>query len=168
MESRIIYNINKFIAFLFGEKNKNDPEQIIYNKLLRLEGEELEDWMNAKIKKYITGKGYQYDFQGVEFEGIEGRFTFQDWYWFNIYNGTGEAMSQDEIYGEQILKPLSLKEEYKIIVDKIQIIKNYTVYYIQEVDWAMAICIDYLEMYIMTMNSENLKEYIIQQVNRFK
>jgi hypothetical protein len=77
-------------------------------------------------------------------------------------------MSQDEIYGEQILKPLSLKEEYKIIVDKIQIIKNYTVYYIQEVDWAMAICIDYLEMYIITMNSENLKAYIIQQVNRFK
>jgi len=54
MESRIIYTIEKFIAFLFGEKNENDPEQKIYNKLLRLEGDELEFWMNEKVKGYIN------------------------------------------------------------------------------------------------------------------
>jgi hypothetical protein len=53
MESRIIYHIDKFVAFLFGENNKNDPEQRIYKKLLRLEGEELETWMNEKVKTIL-------------------------------------------------------------------------------------------------------------------
>ena len=85
MESRIIYNIENFVAFLFGEKNENDPEQRIYNKLLRLEGEELEDWMNSKVKKYITGKDYFFKFQGDEFEGIDGPTLFKNWYWNNIF-----------------------------------------------------------------------------------
>ena len=133
-----------------------------------MEGDELENWMNEKLKKYIIFAGYYYEFKGDEFEGIEERVRFQNWYWSNIYKGTGEAMSRDKIYGEKILKPLSVKEEYKIIVDKIQIIKNDTVCYIQDVDWAMEIFMDYLEMYTLTMSNEVLKEYIIQQVSRFK
>ena len=54
MESRIVYHIEKFITYLFGEKNENDADQRIYNKLLQLEGEELETWINDKLKKYIT------------------------------------------------------------------------------------------------------------------
>jgi hypothetical protein len=74
MEQKFIYHIDKFVAFLFGKENVNDPEQKIYNKLLKLEGEELEDWMNTKVKKYITFTGYLCDFQGDDFEGSRHRF----------------------------------------------------------------------------------------------
>jgi hypothetical protein len=33
----------------------------------------------------------------------------KEWYWSNIYGGTGEAMSQDEMFGEKKLDQLSLK-----------------------------------------------------------
>ena len=56
MESRIIYHIEKFIIYLFGENNENDTDQRIYNKLLQLEGEELESWVNEKLKKYIRDR----------------------------------------------------------------------------------------------------------------
>jgi hypothetical protein len=65
MESRIIYHIDKFVAFLLGKENENDPEQRIYNKLLRLEGDELKTWINENLKKYIIFSGY-YDFQWLE------------------------------------------------------------------------------------------------------
>jgi len=77
MESRIIYHIDKFVTYLFGENNCNDPEQRIYNKLLRLEGYELEQWMD-KIKCYINFVGYyNYD---QDFEGIVGPIKFETWY----------------------------------------------------------------------------------------
>ena len=40
MESRIICVIDKYISFLFGNRNEKDPEQKMYNKLLQLEGDE--------------------------------------------------------------------------------------------------------------------------------
>ena len=166
MESRIIYTINKFIAFLFGEKNENDREQRIYNKLLRLEGEELENWMNEKIKRYILGKGYLIEFERAKFEGIEGIVKFKEWYWSNIYGETGEATSHDEIFGEKRLYPLSLKAEYKIMKYKLDTFQKIPIYYDPRVDWAMEIFMDYMQMYIMTMSSEGLKAYIIQQVNK--
>ena len=63
METKIQYHVDKFVSFLFGSNNENDPEQRIYNKLLRLEGNQLEDWMNTKIKRYITGTGYFFEFK---------------------------------------------------------------------------------------------------------
>ena len=165
MESRIIYNIENFVAFLFGEKNENDPEQRIYNKLLRLEGEELEDWINAKVKKYITGKDYFFKFQGDEFEGIDGPTLFKNWYWNNIFEGTGKAMSHHEIYGRHLYMSIDLNEEFKIIKDKIQIFKEKFVYYESERKCGYLIFMDYLEMFIMTMSSEDLKNFIIQQVD---
>jgi len=167
MESRIIYTIDKFISFLFGEKNENDREQRIYNKLLQLEGEELESWMNEKIKRYILGKGYLIEFERANFEGIEGIVKFKEWYWSNIYGETGEAMSQDEMFGEKSFLSICGKAEYKIINYKLQIFKKMNVYHYANEDWAMKIFMDYMEMYIMKMTSEDLKAYIIQQVNRF-
>jgi len=168
MESRIIYNIEKYIAFLFGEKNEGDNEQRIYYKLLRLEGDELENWMNEKIKRYIIGTGYLIEFEKDQFEGIEVRVKFKEWYWSNIYGETGEAMSQDEIFGEKRLCPLSLKAEYKIMKYKLDTFQKRPIYYDPKVDWAMEIFMDYMQMYIMTMTSEDLKAYIIQQVKQFK
>jgi succinate dehydrogenase flavin-adding protein (antitoxin of CptAB toxin-antitoxin module) len=161
MESKIIYNIEKFIAFLFGKENYNDPEQRIYNKLLRLEGEKLETWMNEKVKKYIIGNYYYYDFQ--RFEGIYGPIIFKSWY--NIYNKTGEVMSMEEIYGEKRYILIKFKPEFIIIKDKIQTFKDKIVYYDISLDWEFLILTDYLEMYIMTMSSEDLKSYIIQLVD---
>jgi hypothetical protein len=83
MESRIIYHIDKFVAFLFGKNNYNDPEQRIYNKLHRLEDEELENWVNKKLKNYITFTKYFFDFQGEKFEGIDGSIRFELWYTIN-------------------------------------------------------------------------------------
>ena len=161
MESRIIYHIDKFISFLFGKENYNDPEQRIYNKLLRLEGDELETWMNEKMKKYIIGNYDYYEFQG--FEGIYGPIIFKSWY--NVCNNTGEVMSMKKIFGETRYILIKFKEEYKIIKDKIQTFKKKNVYYDIQLDWEFLILTDYLEMFIMTMSSENLKTYIIQLVN---
>lgn len=165
MESRIIYNIEKFVAFLFGKENDNDPEQRIYNKLLRLEGEELDIWMNKKVKKYITGKDYFFEFQGDNFEGVDGPTLFKNWYWNNIFEGTGKALSHHEIYGEHLYISIYLNEEFKIIKNKIQIFKEKFIHYERERKWGIMIFMDYLEMYIMSMNAEDLKEFIIRQVD---
>ena len=165
MEPRIIYHVDKFVSFLFGVKNENDPEQRIYNKLLRLEGEELEIWINKKVKKYITGKGYLIEFQRENFEGIDGRITFQDWYWYNISNKTGEVMGMREIYEANNYISVYFKKEYKIIKIKLQNFKEKNTYYYKKLNWEIIIFMDYLEMYIMNMNAENLKSYIIQQVD---
>jgi hypothetical protein len=168
MESKIIYNIEKFIAFLFGENNENDPEQRIYNKLLRLEGDELEIWMNEKVKKYITGTDYYYEFKGDKFEGIEGCILFKTWHMNNIYNKNGEVMTMKEIFEEKSYTLIRFKKEYKIIKNKIQTFKKEKVYYDLELYWGMLIFMDYFTMYIMSMSSEDLKAYIIQLVDPFE
>ena len=165
MESKIIYNIEKFITFLFGENNMNDADQRIYNKLLRLEGEELENWMNEKVKKYITGTDYYFEFKGDKFEGIHGSILFKTWHMNNIYDKTGEVMTMKEIFGEKSYTLISFNKEYKIIKDKIQNFKKEKVYYDLQLDWGMLIFMDYFIMYIMSMSSEDLKSYIIQLVD---
>ena len=67
MESRIINHIENFISYLLGENNENDREQRVYHKLLHLEGEKLEDWMNKKFKTYIIAKKYNFEFRGDNF-----------------------------------------------------------------------------------------------------
>jgi hypothetical protein len=91
MESRIIYHLEKFIAFLFGEKNPNDPEQKIYNKLLRLEGEELENWMDRKVKKYIARRNFvYYELEREELEKIDYQIMFKTWYKSHIDSQSGK------------------------------------------------------------------------------
>lgn len=161
MESRIIYHIDKFIAFLFGKENYNDPEQRIYNKLLRLEGDELETWINTKIKNYIIGKGKFFEFKG--FEGIYGSVLFNTWYLNN--NNNKKVMTMNEIFGEKRYILIKFKPEFIIIKDKIQTFKEKDVYYDIPLDWESLIFMDYFIMYIMSMSSEDLKSYIIQQVD---
>lgn len=168
MESRIIYHIEKFVAYLFGENNVNDTEQRIYNKLLRLEGEELETWMNAKLKKYITGKEYLFEFQGENFEGIDGPTSFKDWYCYNIRNTPEEVMRMEEIYGKILYTSVCFTKEYKNIKDKIQNFKKRVIFYDMETNWRLDTITDYIEMYIMTMSSEDLKNFIIRQVDQIE
>ena len=165
MEPRIIYHIDKFVAYLFGENNVNDTEQRIYAKLLRLEGDELEAWMNEKLKKYITGKSYFFEFEGDAFEGIDGPTLFKDWYLYNIRNKTGEVMKMEEIYGKILYTSVCFTKEYKMIKDKIQDFKKRFIFYEMESEWRLDTITDYIEMYIMSMSSSDLKSYIIQQVD---
>ena len=168
MESKIIYNIEKFIIYLFGKNNYNDSEQRIYNKLLCLKGDELECWMNEKVKKYITGTDYYYEFKGDKFEGIHGSILFKTWHMNNIYDKTGEVMTMKEIFGEKSYTLISFNKEYKIIKDKIQNFKKEKVYYDLQLNWGMLIFMDYFIMYIMSMSSEDLKSYIIQLMDPFE
>jgi hypothetical protein len=161
MESRIIYHIEKFIYYLLGGENENDREQRIYNKLLRLEGDKLEIWMNEKFKKYIIAKKYNFELMEDEFEGFYGPMIFRSWYYSHLYCESDELMNMEDIYGE-------FNEEYKNIISKIQNFQEKVVYYNQQLDWKMAIILDYIEMYIMTMNSSDLKTYIIKLVGPIK
>jgi len=165
MEQNIQYHVDKFVAFLFGENNVNDTEQRIYNKLLSLEGEELENWVNTKLKIYITGKYYFFEFEGGHFEGIDGPTLFKDWYLYNIRNTPEEVMRMEEIYGKILYTSVCFTEEYKTIKDKIQNFKKRFVYYGSDTDWRLDTIKDYIEMYIMSMSSEDLKNFIIQQVD---
>jgi succinate dehydrogenase flavin-adding protein (antitoxin of CptAB toxin-antitoxin module) len=163
MESRIICHIDKFVAFLFGENNYNDPEQRIYNKLLCLEGKELENWVNKKLKNYITFTKYFFDFQGEKFEGIDGSIRFELWYTINYLKKNSELMRYDEIYDRT--NPEHIRELQTIKFKLHQFKSPNTINYDMDIDWKLHIMTDYLEMYIMTMSAEDLKSYIIQLVD---
>jgi hypothetical protein len=163
MESRIVYHIEKFIAFLFGEKNECDEEQRIYNKLLRLEGEELETWINEKVKGYINFVSYFCDFQGDEFEGIGGPTRFEMWYTIHSLKENSELMRYDEIYDRTNPEYARELHEIKIKIHQYQFpnARNYD----RDLDWKLHIMTDYMQMYITTMSTVDLKAYIIQQVD---
>jgi hypothetical protein len=133
MESRIIYHIEKFISYLLGENNENDREQRVYAKLLQLEGEKLEDWMNEKFKKYIIAKKYNLELRGDNFEGIYGPLIFKNWYYSQVDCKRDKFMSIED-------------------------------YYDQKLYYEITIITDYMEMYIMSMSSSDLKKYIIQLI----
>ena len=159
IENLYIYHINLYLSFIFGKKNENDPEQRIYNKLLRLEGDELNVWVNAKLKKFITGEGILSQFQGDQFEGIQGRTIFISWYFLKENWKAPEAKLvylYDIYYNNNIL----LKKEFNEIKEKLfqhgYKDDNYLA-------WDIEMMNDYLKMFIMSMNSEDLKTYIIQQ-----
>jgi len=168
-------NIEKFISFLFGEKNESDPEQRIYNKLLRLEGEELENWVNEKLKPYIIFAGYCCDFEGDEFEGILGATLFSTWYlWpsqWNLETSIG-LISFDEIFDTTY--PNYETELQEIIDDIHNFQQPYVRSYRQISDISeyseckINIMTDYMVMYIMTKNTDELKNYIIQLVDPFE
>jgi hypothetical protein len=163
METKIQYLINNFVAFLFGETNDNDPEQRIYNKLLRLEGDELEAWINEKIKNYITFTGYYCEFQGNEFEGIEGPTRFEMWYTLNSLRENSRLMHYVDLYDRSDPEYTNDLQSITLKLHNFQqpIIRDYD----RDLDWRLHIITDYMEMFIMTMTSENLKSYIIQQVD---
>ena len=56
-EMKMIEVINEFIIFML---TKNDEEKIIYSKLNELEDEDLEDWVNEKLKNYL-GNEWEYE-----------------------------------------------------------------------------------------------------------
>ena len=152
MESRIINHIENFISYLLGENNENDREQRVYHKLLHLEGEKLEDWMNKKFKTYIIAKKYNFEFRGDNFEGIYSQLIFKHWYY-----------SQHDCKRDKFMSI----EDYQFLIDKIQNYQNKIIYYDQNLDWQMNIITDYMEMYIMSMSSSDLKKYIIQLFEPF-
>jgi hypothetical protein len=150
MESRIIYHVEKYISYLFGRENDYDQEQRIYNKLLRLEGEELEGWMNDTLKSYMTGRLTYDDFRGDQLEDIDGNIRFKEWYLYHM--SIGDVMDVGEIYGENLeeyqeLKSRIPKYKYKTPWNELEFIGNY------------------MEMFIMGKSTEELKSYIIQLVD---
>jgi hypothetical protein len=162
MEHKIQYHIDKFVAFLFGRENENDPEQIIYNRLLRLEGDELEVWMNEKVKKYINFIGFYFEFQGVEFEGIAGPFRFETWYNIHSMRENSELLLYQEIYDSSDPEYTHELQEIKLKLHKFQ--EQNSRNYDRDLHWRIHILTDYMEMFILSMNAEDLKSYIIEQV----
>jgi len=160
MESRIIYHIEKYIAFLFGEENPYDDEQRIYKKLLRLDGQELETWMNEILKKYIIGNIDYEDFRGDKLEEIYGHIKFKTWYLYHISIDSTDVMCLEEIYGENI-------EEYRELKYNVLHYEHRPFPYLA-VNKEMSkieFVEKYMEMYITEKSSDELKSYIIQLVD---
>jgi hypothetical protein len=63
-EMKMIEVIDKFIIYMLTE---NDKEKIIYSKLNELDDEELEDWVNEKLKNYLANGG---DYEEIENQEI--------------------------------------------------------------------------------------------------
>jgi hypothetical protein len=162
METKIQYHVDKFVAFLFGKENDKDPEQKIYNKLLLLERDELEDWINEKVKPYITFTGFYCDFHGENFEEIGGPTLFKKWYNLHSIKEPSELMKYDEIFDRS--NPDYRVELYTIKLKLRKFQKPLTTNYDMDLDWKVHIMRDYMKMFIMTMTAEELKYYIIQQV----
>jgi len=163
MENKIQYHVDKFVAFLFGKENENDPEQIIYNKLLRLEGDELEVWMNEKVKKYIIFAGFYCEFQGDEFEGIAGPTRFDTWHTIYSLKENSNLMLYDEIYDHSDPECIHELQEMKLKLREWQHPNSRN--YDRDLNWRLHILTDYMEMFIMTTSTEDLKSYIIEQVD---
>ncbi len=156
MESRIISHVDKYITFLFGGENHYDREQKLYKKLLRLEGEELDVWMNTKLKRFISGDTYQEEFDRNEFEGVVGLIYFVSWYYYKFDPDYGDLMSMDEIFGLEF-------DEYLLIKEKIQNYQEKIIDYESiKCNWRNVFMADYLKMYVYSMSSEELKSHIIQ------
>ena len=160
MESKIIYHIEKFIIFLLGKKNENDSNQQIYNKLIELEGEELDIWVNANLKKYIICAGEYFEVK----ENIN-KSIFKIWYMTISYwsfDPLIQPIKLDEIYNQSDPDYL---EELQIIKLKLHIFQGEHAKNYDEIpNWKLCIIADYMEMYINNMNSIDLKYYIIQLV----
>ena len=163
METQIIYHIEKFIAFLFGEKNPNDPEQRIYHKLLQLEGEELEKWTKEKLRDYITGQGDHNAFVGDEFEGIRSRMIFSQWYYSPSHwrETENKIFWLDDIYDDKIENEIN-QVKAKLYQFQGLIEREYFGC------WKMIMMEDYLEMFIANMETNYLKEYIQSIVDPFE
>ena len=159
MESRIICVVDKYISFLFGNRNEKDPEQRIYNKLLQLEGDELEDWVNTKLKNYIIEAGNACEYEGDEFEGIGGTTIMSTWYNTQILETSNDVMRFDEIYGQY---PENQKELQNLIVKLNRFFWECPFDYIRNLSWKMHVICDYRSLYIMIMSATALKSYIIQ------
>ena len=158
IEVEYIYHYDQFISFLFGNKNEKDPEQRIYNKLLQLEGEELEDWVNTKLKNYITYKGPDAEFR--DFEGVSGRRMLIGWHTLAINwtkrEGTNKLPYLEDIYYKS---GKLLENELTEINNKL---KEAAIPINHENYWETGLFTNYLEMYIMNMSATELKSYIIQ------
>jgi len=158
MESRIIYHIEKFISYLFGEKNKNDADQRIYNKLLQLEGEELNIWVNQKLKKYIICAGEYF-----ELEENMSKYFFKIWYVTFCYHKKDPLfMKYDEIFNQSDPNYIEELETIKIKLCNYQ--GHNIKIYDNLLNWKLCIIADYMEMYIMNINCQDIKFYIIQLV----
>jgi hypothetical protein len=162
MESRIVYHIEKFITYLFGEKNENDGDQRIYNKLLQLEGEELETWVNDKLKKYIICAGEYY-----ELEDNMSKYVFKIWYvTVCYYKDDPLFMKYHEIFNQT--EP-DYFQELETLKMKLRIYQGPNAKNYDDIpSWKLCIIADYMEMYIMSMNVEDMKPYIIQLVEPFE
>jgi hypothetical protein len=162
METRIIYHIEKFISYLFGEKNDNDADQRIYNKLLQLEGEDLNIWVNEKLKKYIICAGEYF-----ELEENMSKYVFKIWYVTLCYHRNDPLfMKYDEIFNQCDPDYIQELENIKM---KLRIYQTSNAKIYDDItNWKLCIIADYMEMYIMNMNSEDLKSYIIQLVEPFE
>ena len=158
MESRIIYHIEKFISYLFGVKNENDADQRIYNKLLQLEEKELDVWVNEKLKKYIICAGEYF-----ELEENMSKYIFKIWYVTFCYHRNDPLfMKYDEIFNQS---DPNYVQELETIKMKLRIYQTSNAkIYDDIINWKLCIIADYMEMYIMTMNSENIKSYIVQLI----
>jgi hypothetical protein len=160
IECKLIYHYDQFILYLFGKRNGNDPEQRIYNKLLQLEGEELENWVNEKLKKYIIGKSSNKDFE--DFEGVCKITILISWYtlstnWLERDKKTNKLVWLSNIYYKS---GILLEKELDEINSKLNEIIPITC----ENNWITDLFQKYLEFYIMNMNANELKEYIIQMI----
>ena len=158
MESKIIHHVDKYITFLFGGEHDYDREQKLYNKLLRLEGHELEEWVNTRLKKFIKGEVFQDQFDENKFEGVPALIFFASWYFYKYDPDLGGLMSLNEIFDGG-------GEEYQLIKEKIQNFDKRIFNKFCESDkynWRIVFMKDYLNMYVDSMSSEELKSHIIQ------
>ena len=155
IEIQYIPCFDKFVTFLFGEKNPNDPEQRIYNKLLQLEEEDLEKWTNEKLKDYITGQGEHNSFVEDEFEGIKQRMLFSQWYYspMNWSETSNQISWLDDIYDDKSEEEINEVKE-KLYQFQGLIEREYFGC------WKIVMMEDYLEMFIQNMTTNELKEYI--------
>jgi len=101
-EFRMIEVIKKFIIYMLTENTNcvsfgktgevfTCGNEIIYSKLNELDGEELEDWVNDKLKPYLSN-GCEYTEGDIEIGNCEIQHNWTDIDYDNIFTNCGELM----------------------------------------------------------------------------
>ena len=107
--------------------------------------------------------GFYCEFQGIEFEGIAGPTRFETWHTIYSLRENSELMLYDEIYDHSDPEFLREFQEMKLKLHNFQ--QQNSRNYDRDLHWRLHIMTDYMEMFILTMSTEDLKSYIIQQVD---
>jgi hypothetical protein len=146
-EMKIIEVINEFIIYMLTE---NDKEKVIYSKLIELEDEELQEWVNEKLKGYLTD-GWGYGIEEEE-EDIVEPYEFTDWF--------NDNQKDEYSIFEDCFDLMNIQRKLIDFYDE-NIHSNFLKNYGEYKEWVNKILQDFYYMIIWKMYSIELKEYII-------
>jgi hypothetical protein len=148
MEAKMLNTIEQYISFAFA----NEPTQNIYAHLLSLEGQELINFAML----FISGDLLLFTNTNPQMD-----ICFESWYYDSI------RLEENKEKLVSLYELFEMNPEFNIIVKKLNdfLVKkgNHSKDY--RITWKIELLTDYMDMHLASLNSNELREYIISLVD---